>query len=114
MFDVAVQFDVTRAVARQEALIRKGQVALDVQVLKDSNFFCPFAEGTLQSSGLLYTNPGSGIVEWNTPYARFQYYDAPHKSLDKNPNARMKWFESAKALHRSEWIELARKESGHA
>lgn len=106
MSDVTVSFDVNKTLGSRQKLFREMQVALDVQVVKDSNEFCPMDEGTLKSSAMTYTDFGSGVVEWNTPYAKEQYYSKPNKSKDANPNARMKWFEYAKALYKTDWLKL--------
>lgn len=105
--NVRVEFDVGAAVARRAPLIHSAQVALDEQVIKDSNVFCPQAEGTLQASALTASKIGEGEVLWATPYARAQYYGLPNKSHDKNPNARMKWFEEAKARFLEVWRSIA-------
>lgn len=83
------------------------QELLDMQVAKDSNYYCPEDVGTLQDSVLLYSKFGSGVLSWDMPYANDQYYKYPTKSKDKNPNARMKWFEEAKARKCGEWEMVA-------
>lgn len=83
------------------------QARLDTQVLKDSNYYAPEDTGFLKASGITGSKIGSGVLEWSTPYAREQYYGRPNKSKDRNPNARMKWFEGAKAVNLQEWINLA-------
>lgn len=112
MFNASFEFDTNKALQLREAAIGRAQAALDVQVIKDSNFYCPQAEGTLQASALTTSEIGKGRVLWATPYARRQYYEAPNKSKDKNPNARMKWFEEAKARQRENWLSIARREAG--
>lgn len=105
--DVGIEFNATAAGKARERIIASRQAALDVQVIKDSNRFCPEADGTLQSSAVLSSVIGSGVVRWATPYARRQYYEFPRKSLDRNPNARTKWFEHAKARFLDVWREIA-------
>lgn len=80
------------------------QLALNEQVLKDSNVYVPFDVGTLESSGVLGADGKS--VEWNMPYAKAQYYGLPNKSTDKHPEAQCRWFERAKAEHTKDWEEL--------
>ena len=89
-----------------KARITSVQAILDIQVLKDSNYYIPFMDGTLRASGL-QSDFGSGEISWNTPYAARQYYEAPNKSKDENPNARMKWFEEAKATKKKSWEKLS-------
>lgn len=109
-----VDFNTIAALARRRGLLGHAQAALDTQIIKDSNYYCPQAEGTLQGSAITASEIGKGRIAWATPYARRQYYEAPHKSKDKNPNARMKWFEEAKARHLGEWHQLAKQEAGGA
>lgn len=103
---VQVQFDTAAVAQKIENRLNKVQAMLDMQVLKDSNYFCPMDTGMLKNSGILATVPGSGKVIWNTPYAHKQYYECPNKSHQENPNACMKWFEAAKAKWSKAWERL--------
>lgn len=113
MSNATITFDVAAALAKRRSLITKAQVALDEQVIKDSNVFCPQAEGTLQKSAILNSQIGKGLVIWGTAYAHRLYHHPKYNfSKDKNPNARGKWFEEAKARHVKDWLELATEEAG--
>ena len=85
----------------------KAQAALDAQVMKDSNYFVPIDTHVLETSVITGSVIGSSVLEWDTPYARKQYYEYPNKSKDENPNAVMKWFEAAKAKYKDVWIRIA-------
>ncbi|PGH85771.1 minor capsid protein [Bacillus thuringiensis] len=88
----------------------KAQFALDEQVLKDSNFYIPKDEGELERSSIRFSRPGTGYVEWHTPYARRLYYNPQYNfSTDKNPNAQGLWFEAAKARHLMDWKQIVKK-----
>lgn len=103
-----VEMDILKVASRISGSLVRVQAALDEQVLKDSNYFCPEAEGTLQASGVLATKIGSGEVIWDMPYAHRLYVHPEYNfSTDKNPNARGKWFEEAKARHLPEWLAKA-------
>ena len=104
---VTIDIDVKKINDKIDVNISRVQKVLDLQVAKDSNYFCPEDTGTLQDSVLLGSDFGSGKLIWNTEYAREQYYSRPNKSLDKNPNARMKWFEEAKSIKLKEWVGIA-------
>ena len=105
---VSVTINSDEIVACKRAALASAQAALDTQVIKDSNAFCPQAEGTLRDSALLNSRIGSGEVRWATPYARRLYYNPQFNfSLDKNPNARGKWFEEAKARFGRDWLAMA-------
>lgn len=88
----------------------RAQIALDNQVLKDSNYYCPQDTGNLRKSAILSSVLGSGLITWRTPYARAQYYGLPNKSLIPNPNARVKWFEVAKSKNLKNWEKIANDE----
>jgi hypothetical protein len=106
--EAIVTFDVAKALAIRKNKIKGAQAALDTQVLKDSNYFCPQAEGDLIKSSIAQSRIGEGLLIWATPYAHAQYYGLPKKSLDVNPNARMKWFEEAKVRHLEDWRALTK------
>lgn len=111
MMNVNVNLDVDKVSSRLSATMKKQlQPALDTQVLKDSNYFVPMDTGNLKSSGVRATIPGSGVVQWNTPYAKKMYYGVDYNfSLESNPHARAKWFEEAKKQYKSDWIKMLQK-----
>jgi len=108
--DIKLEMDSNKLLQKIEKRVNGVQRNLDLQVMKDSNLFCPRDVGTLQSSVLIASELGSGVLVWDSPYARRQYYEAPNKSLDKNPKAQMKWFEVAKSLYKKDWVRLAQRE----
>ena len=64
---VKVDFDKTKVKAKIASNMNRAQLALSVQVLKDSNYYCPDAEGTLMRSGRV--EDSGTAVSWDTPYA---------------------------------------------
>ena len=98
----------TAVLTRMERLTEKAQFMLDQRVLADSNQFAPHDMGTLEESGIIASEGGE--ISWNTPYTRYQYYEAPNKSKDVNSRATMKWFEVAKRLYKKNWVAVAQKE----
>ena len=105
MSNVRLEFDIDKAVARRIPLFAQAQAALDTQIVKDSNQFCPKVEGTLRESGRV---DSPGMISWNMPYARYQYYlnEGAHYTT---PGTRAKWFEHAKALYRDAWLDLVQR-----
>jgi len=87
--------------------VQRVQGILDLQVLKDSNYFCPHLEGDLIDKSSVES---PGVLIWDSGYAKRQYYDFPNKTKDKNPNASMKWFEKAKAEKIETWTKVANAE----
>lgn len=104
---VEVDFDVSSTNKRISGRIDKTQAFLDLLIMKDSNKYVPQDVGSLQDSVILYSNLGSGLLIWNTEYAKKQYYKFPNKSKDKNPNASMMWFEKAKLSRKKAWLKFA-------
>ena len=107
MGNVRIEFDIDKAVARRAPLFAQAQAALDTQVLKDSNLFAPKSEiegsaGNLRKSGRV---DEPGLISWNMPYARYQYYLAEGAHYTTQGTG-AKWFERAKALYKPAWIDL--------
>lgn len=86
---------------------------LDNEVIKDSDPFVPFRTGALALSAKLGTDIGSGEVVYNAPYARRMYYGLNY-NFDRSghPQAQAQWFEAAKAVDESKWINGAKKLAG--
>lgn len=110
MIGLNVTVDLSKLKPNLDKRVKKMQLILDTQVIKDSNFYAPQMDGALQNSVLIASDIGSGAIEWDTPYARKLYYNPDyHFSTDKNPNARGLWFESAKADFITDWIKIVEK-----
>jgi hypothetical protein len=107
-FKTKINFDESGLKKKQKTSREKAQLALDQQVIKDSNYYAPERDHNLQDSALLHSRPGKGHIEWRTPYARRLYYNPEYNfSKDKNPNAGGLWFEIAKRINVKKWAEIA-------
>jgi hypothetical protein len=105
-----VRIDTRRIHGNMQQRLKLAQIALDTQIIKDSNFYAPEDTQTLQRSAITATDVGSGKVVWNTPYARKLYFNPEYNfSKDKNPNAQGLWFEAAKAVKKGVWKEVAQR-----
>ena len=76
---------------------------VDNEVMRLSHPYIPFDMGMLARSSISSTNVGSGIVYWDTPYARKQYYEHQMKG---------KWFEVMKSQHKDQILRGAAKIAG--
>lgn len=115
---------------------------IDSEVIRQCEPYVPFDEGTLTRSASLATRIGSGLVIYNTPYARYQYYgvvygpnipmviggeqtfrsptnQAKHPTnrkltynKEKHPLAGSMWFERMKADHKDDILVGAKKVAG--
>ncbi|WP_028776126.1 minor capsid protein [Shimazuella kribbensis] len=101
-----IRLDLGKIPPKFRKLGKEGQVLLDQEVLKDSNYYAPQDIGNLIQSGIRNTVFGSGKVIWNTVYARRLYYNPQYNfSKDKNPNADGLWFRRAKSYKLKKWID---------
>lgn len=105
-----VNFNQKKLLAKSEKAVKAAQMQLDEDVLKDSNYFVPQDSGNLQSSGVVSSKIGSGVIRWVAKYARKLYYNPQYNfSKDKNPNASGLWFEHAKTQNKKKWLQSAKK-----
>lgn len=105
---VQIQINQQQILDRIQQGVQESQLALDTQVLKDSNSFIPQDTLNARDSGVQRTIPGAGKVTWDTPYIRRIYYGTEMNfSKDKNPNATSLWFEHAKSRFLSDWVQIA-------
>lgn len=58
----------------------------------------PVAEGTLRDSAFISSRPKEGVLIWNTPYAKKQYYTHKTKNM---------WAEKAVNSHKKELQKVA-------
>lgn len=107
---------------------------IDQKVIDSCTPYVPASPNrTLEFSAQVSTEIGSGLVVWNTPYARYQYYgfvmtdeagrtwvgpgetkpvitDRPLTyDTSQNTMAGSHWFERAKADNLTEWLDEARR-----
>ena len=109
---MAAKVTVTIDRSRVEARIKAGKMAMvsavAEQALADCNYFAKRDQGTLIESSQTASDIESGLLVWNTPYARRQYYTgAP--SLEQNPNASILWCEEAHDHFGQDWEKIAQK-----
>ena len=89
--------------ANREAIAIMGE-----QVLADSNYYCKKDQSMLIDSSLSNSDPESGVIVWDTPYAQRQYYlESAH--TDKNTNAQMMWAHKARDVYVDQWLEVYKK-----
>lgn len=81
-------------------------------VLADCNQYAKEDSGTLIASSLVHSQMDKGIMIWQTPYARRQYWQIRTAYTDTNPGARWKWAHYAISVHLSQWVRQAAKLMG--
>jgi len=95
--------------SKRSASLADAQKFIDSETLRGCQPYIPLLTGTLIKSGILATVIGSGSVEWNTPYARYQYYLPRPVGTETGPLRGPSWFERWKTDHVSEVIAGANK-----
>lgn len=108
---------------RLEKNLREAQIKLNQMVIQDSTPYIPFRTGVLRGSYRYPEGIDGSSVEWDTPYAHYQYqgelYLASNgsswarKGEEKYPSGRpltfqqpgtgKLWFEQAKKQNLSKW-----------
>ena len=77
----------------------KAQIFVDSEVLRCCDSYVPFRTGMLKLSGIPATVKGSGMVRYNTPYARLNYYSNKgngKEGMNKGGKRGRLWFERMK------------------
>lgn len=80
----------------------RGQKYIDSEVLRCCDSYIPMQTGKLKQSGTTSTVVGSGMVHYNTPYARKNYYDNKgmgNQGLNCGGKRGRLWFERMKPDH---------------
>lgn len=100
---VKIDFDKSRCMMRIENSFKSGLGQLAGEVLNDCNQYCKQDTGTLIASSYIHSKLDEGLLIWQTPYARRQYWAIETAYTDVNPGARWKWAEYAKTKHLDQW-----------
>lgn len=77
----------------------KAQIFVDSEVIRCCDSYVPFRTGMLKRSGITATVKGSGMVRYNTPYARLNYYSNKgngKEGMNKGGKRGRLWFERMK------------------
>lgn len=84
----------------------KGLYGLSSEILADCNEYCKEDRHTLINSSLAHSQRDKGLLVWQTPYARRQYWEI---KTSLTPGRTWKWCETAKRHHLDRWKILAQK-----
>ena len=77
----------------------KAQIYVDSEVIRCCDSYVPLRRGPLKRSGTTATVKGSGMVHYNTPYARLNYYSNKgngKEGMNKGGKRGRLWFERMK------------------
>lgn len=91
--------------SRTEKSFKEGQTYVDTQVIEKMTEFVPVASDRYENTGMLrdsVKNPEPGLITYDTPFARHQYYDELNHQDSGNPNATRLWLEVTKEKYGDE------------
>ena len=117
---------------RMESNLRNAQKLLNMQIVADCDPYIPFQQGGLRESVRYPDGIYGGIIEFNAPYAHYQYmgelyltedgrswaskgerkYPTDRPLVQHEPGTTDHWFDAAKQAHGSQWLDLVRREAG--
>ena len=103
---VRINIDPARVAAKVNTAWKAGLPILSEEILADCNEYCKMDTGALIDSSLTHSRPQKGILIWQTPCARRQYWDI-ETSLHEGRT--WKWCETAKQRRKDRWDRLANK-----
>lgn len=125
--------------ARLDGNLKECQKLLNMQVVADCDPLIPFRQGALRNSVNYPDGIYGGQIEYNTPYAHYQYmgkvygpnipirdasgnitgwYSPPvkHPTGEKlqyhTPGTTDHWFDRAKEQHGADWVRLVKETAG--
>lgn len=125
--------------SRLDASVVRAQQKLNDKIATDCEPLVPFQQGALRGSMWYPDGISGGVIEWNTPYAHYQYAgevygpNIPIKDADGNltgwwsppdkeptgspiayhePGTTDHWFEVSKSRNLDSWVQLVRNEIG--
>lgn len=78
---------------KKTGALEKAQFFVDSECLNRMKYLTPRDTGAMIKSGILGTVPGSGKIEYTSPYARRQYYE----NRGNGKQGGRLWFERMKA-----------------
>lgn len=134
---VHIKFDTKRI----DGNVKKAQIKLNNQIVKDSEPYVPFRQGELRGSVKYPQGIDGGEIQYDTDYAHYLYMGEVYgpnipikdaqgnitgwyskKDFAKTPTGRRlqyhtpgtsdHWFEKAKSEHLNDWVDLVKRTVG--
>lgn len=107
LMPVRIQISTQQVEAKVKTAWDKGLYALSSEILGDCNEYCKEDTGALIASSNTFSRPQNGILIWQTPYARRQYWEI---QTSYKPGRTWKWCETAKRRWLNRWKQKAEEE----
>lgn len=106
-----IKMDKNAVVARVMGQWDKALPMITEEILNDCNEYVKWEHGDLAMSSYTNSDFRQGIMRWQKPYARRQYWEI-RTSLNGNPKRTWKWVHVAKSELLDKWIRQAAKLMG--
>lgn len=103
---MSVKISIDQAKIRQkiENASEKALWATTSEILNDCQPYVKRDTGALEQSALVKSEPQKGVIVWDEPYAKRQYWEIKTANTSGgHPNATWKWFEYAKKKNVKRW-----------
>ena len=102
-----IQINKAQVQARVMGAWKANLAALTTEILADCNEYVKRSPNhTMRDSSLIHSRPSEGLIVWETPYARRQYWEI---QTALTPGTTWRWIETAKRKHLTRWNRLAQK-----
>lgn len=106
---VRININKTLVTQKVERATEKALWEVTSNIMADCNEFVKHDKGTLEGSSMIHSLPEKGVITWQTPYARRQYWEIKTAHKNFNPNATWKWCEAAKLKYKEKWTRQIQK-----
>lgn len=106
---VKIDISPQRIQVKVDTAFKNGLEKLSSEILANCNEYCKEDTGALILSSWIHSKLEKGLLVWQTPYAKRQYYAIRTAHKDKNSNASWKWCQKAKEKYKDKWNQLAQK-----
>ena len=102
-----IQINKAQVQARVMGAWKENLFALTTEILADCNEYVKRSPNhTMRDSSMIHSKPSEGLIVWETPYARRQYWEI---QTALTPGTTWRWIETAKRKHLTRWQRLAQK-----
>ena len=97
----------TQVMAKVQGAWQATLPALTEEILADCNEYVKRSPNhTMRDSSLIHSQPANGLIVWETPYARPQYWEI---QTALTPGTTWRWIETAKKHHLKQWQDKAQR-----
>ncbi len=100
-----ITFDTVVTANKIRSAVSNALAVTSSKALDDCNMYCKLDSGELIDSSYAASDIDNGVLIWDMPYAKRQYYLGT-PSLEKNPDAHILWADYAASVHYYEWLEF--------